>query len=247
MQLDPRSYVSLHLQLKNDIERKIIDGDYVDQIPSERELMKGYDTSRSTVRKAIGILVREGILEKRHGKGTYVSLKPIHNWLGHLSSTTETIQNMGMKPGAELITYKKMKPSAHIQQITGFEEVFFIQRIRYADNIPVGVECHYYPLAIGEALLKYDLNKVTLYDLVENDLGIQFLEAEQKISSGPAPDGFGKYLNVAEITNVQTTQIRTVVDEDRLTPEQRAERRSYICCFERALSQTEYLDGLLKE
>src|SRR5690625_7534922 len=90
MQLDPRSYVSLHLQLKNDSERKIIDGDYVDQIPSERELMKGYDTSRSTVRKAIGILVREGILEKRHGKGTYVSLKPIHNWLGHLKIGRES-------------------------------------------------------------------------------------------------------------------------------------------------------------
>src|SRR5690625_4636188 len=159
MQLDPRSYVSLHLQLKNDIERKIIDGDYVDQIPSERELMKGYDTSRSTVRKAIGILVREGILEKRHGKGTYVSLKPIHNWLGHLSSTTETIQNMGMKPGAELITYKKMKPSAHIQHITGLEEVFFIKRIRYADRIQVGVECHYYSPHIRAALVAYDVSK----------------------------------------------------------------------------------------
>ncbi|HLS60257.1 MAG TPA: GntR family transcriptional regulator [Virgibacillus sp.] len=202
MQLDPKSYLSLHLQLKNEIERKIIARDYVDQIPSERELMETYDTSRSTVRKAIGILVREGVLEKRHGKGTYISIKPIHNWLGHLSSTTETIQNLGMKPGAELISYKRMKPSAHIQHITGLEEVFFIKRIRYADRIPVGVECHYYPLKIGEALMAYDLDKVTLYDLVENDLGIQFIEAEQKISSGPIPTGFGKYLNIEENTNV---------------------------------------------
>lgn len=202
MLLDPKNYLSLHVQLKNEIEKKIVDGEYVAQIPSERELMKEYDTSRSTVRKAIGILVREGILEKRHGKGTYVSLKPIHNWLGHLSSTTETIRNLGMKPGAELITYKKMKPSAYIEKITGFKEVFYIKRIRYADNIPVGVECHYYPLAIGEALMRYDLNKVTLYDLVENDLGIQFLEAEQIISSGPAPAGFGQYLNLEENANV---------------------------------------------
>src|SRR5690625_6774998 len=101
--------------------------------------METYYTSRSTVRKAIGILVREGVLEKRHGKGTYISIKPIHNWLGHLSSTTETIQKLGMKPGAEVISYKRMTASAHIQNITGFEEVFFIKRNLYIERILVGV------------------------------------------------------------------------------------------------------------
>lgn len=38
--------------------------------------------------------------------------------------------------------------------------------------------------------------------------------------------------------------ISDVVAEDRLTPEQRAERGSYVGCIAGALSQTEYLDGL---
>lgn len=184
MSLDYDSSIPLHIQLKIIIEKLISEGIFTEQIPSERQLMEDYGTSRSTVREAINFLVREGILEKRHGKGTFVSLKPFHEWLGNLSSTTETIRQMGMKPGAKLITHQKITPTPYIQERTGFTEAYFIKRIRYADAIPIGVENHYYPVTIGKKLIEYDLENATLYDLVENDLGIQFAEADQTISSG---------------------------------------------------------------
>ena len=40
--------------------------------------------------------------------------------------------------------------------------------------------------------------------------------------------------------------ISDVVAEDHLTPEQRAERGSYVGCIAGALSRTEYLDGLTR-
>ncbi|MFD1038982.1 GntR family transcriptional regulator [Virgibacillus byunsanensis] len=200
--LDQKSYLPLHLQLKNKIEKQITDGEFLDQIPSEREFMNEYDISRSTVREAINLLVREGILEKRHGKGTFVSLKPLRDWLGNLSSTTETIRDMGMKPGAKLITHYKTTPPIHIQERTGFKEAYFIKRVRYANDIPIGVERHYYPIAIGEELIKYDLDNATLYDLVEHELGIQFAEADQTISSGQLLQEDLGYLDVPPHTNV---------------------------------------------
>ncbi|ASK62547.1 GntR family transcriptional regulator [Virgibacillus phasianinus] len=184
MPLDYKSSIPLHIQLKIIIERKVAEGTFNDQIPSERQFMEEYAVSRSTVREAINLLVREGILEKRHGKGTFVSLKPIHDWLGNLSSTTETILQMGMKPGAKLITHFKTTPSAYIQERTGFKEAYFIKRVRYADDTPIGVEHHYYPVKLGMDLIEYDLENATLYDLVQNELGIQFAEADQTIGSG---------------------------------------------------------------
>lgn len=184
MSLDYDSSIPLHIQLKIIIEKRVTAGIFTDQIPSERQLMEEYNTSRSTVREAITLLVREGFLEKRHGKGTFVSLKPIHDWLGNLSSTTETILQMGMKPGAKLITHYQTTPSAYIQERTGFKEAYFIKRVRYADDIPIGVEHHYYPITLGKKLIAYDLENATLYDLIENELGIQFAEADQTISSG---------------------------------------------------------------
>jgi GntR family transcriptional regulator len=192
----------LHIQLKDIIEKQIAERNLSGQIPSERQFMQEYNISRSTVREAINLLVRQGILEKQHGKGTFVSLKPIHDWLGNLSSTTETIRNIGMKPGAKLITHYKTIPPTYIQEQTGFKEAYFIKRVRYADDIAIGVERHYYPISIGEELIKYDLDNATLYDLVENELGIQFAEADQTISSGQMLQEDMVYLDVPTNTNV---------------------------------------------
>lgn len=198
MELDYTNSIPLHIQLKEILEYQIAKGILSGKIPSERQIMEEYQTSRSTVREAINLLVKEGILEKRHGKGTFVSLKPIHDWLGNLSSTTETIRHMGMKPGARLITHYHTTPSIRIQEQSGFREAYFIKRIRYADDIAIGVERHYYPVEIGENLVQYDLDNATLYDLVENELGIQFAVADQTISSGKLLTEDQTYLDIPE-------------------------------------------------
>ena len=43
------------------------------KIPSERDFSEDLGVSRMTVRKAITELVSEGLLERRHGSGTYVA------------------------------------------------------------------------------------------------------------------------------------------------------------------------------
>lgn len=198
MTLDYNNSMPLHIQLKDIIEDKIANEKYTDQIPSERQFMEEFNVSRSTVREAINILVREGILEKKHGKGTFVSLKPIHEWLGNLSSTTETIEQMGYKPGAKLVMHHKETPSEYVQKRVGFREAYFIKRVRYADDIPIGIERHYYPVTIGEELIKYDLDHATLYDLMQNELGITFAEAQQTITCGPLLEEDQMYLDIPE-------------------------------------------------
>src|SRR5699024_12310703 len=95
-------------------------------------------------------LVREVVLSKKHGKDTYVSIKSLDSCLSQLSSTTEVIRNLGMKPGAKLIDFKKVAPSQAIQKRTGFKEAYLLKRLRLADGDQIGVEQQYYPLYIGE-------------------------------------------------------------------------------------------------
>lgn len=66
----------MYITLKNDIMRKIYDGIYKDGdiIPSERILSDNYKMSRDTVRKALELLEKDGIIHRRLGKGTVVSL-----------------------------------------------------------------------------------------------------------------------------------------------------------------------------
>lgn len=196
MPLDYNNSIPLYIQLKKEIEEKIIRGKFKDRIPSEREIMDEYYVSRSTVRQAIDELVKEGILEKRPGKGTFVSRKHINDWLGSLSSTTETIQRMGMEPGAALVETKIVSLSEQLQDITGLNEAYFIKRIRYANNIPIGIESHYYPISLGKKIIGFDLNKVTLYDLLENHFGIHTLQADQVIRADKVSEEDAKLLRI---------------------------------------------------
>lgn len=212
MKIDTTEAIPLHIQLKKIIERQIVEGVFTDKLPSEREFMEEYNVSRSTVREAIILLVREGVLEKRHGKGTFVSLKPIHDWLGHLSSTTEVIRHMGKEPGAKLVTHYRVEPDEFIRELTGFEDAYFIKRVRYADDIAIGVERHYYPREIGEQLAQYDLNEATLYDLAQEELGIQFAEADQSITCGPLLEEDKQLLDIPE--DAITLIVRRMIKDD---------------------------------
>src|SRR5699024_252235 len=186
MALDYNNSIPLYVQLKQRIEQNILDGIYIEKIPSEREIMDEFYVSRSTVRQAITELVSEGVLDKRPGRGTFISMKLIEDWLGNLSSTSETIQRMGMEPGAKLIQSEVVELPAPLKKITGITKAFHFKRVRYADQTPMGIENHYYPIHLGKKIRTYDLNKVTLYDLLELQLGIHTFEADQIIKAGNA-------------------------------------------------------------
>ncbi|KZO01790.1 GntR family transcriptional regulator [Pseudobacillus badius] len=235
--LNPKDPVPLHIQLRNKIEGLINEGHYRNKIPSERQLMDEYEVSRSTVREAVAHLVREGIVEKVHGKGTFISSKVIQDWLGSLTSTTETIRKMGMEPGARLITHGIIEPPEEIVEATGLQKAYFIKRVRYANDIPLAIELQYYPVDIGSQLAKFDIDKGTLFDLMEENLGIQLAEAEQLITSGFLSAEDAELLEVADSFNVLNTERKLMDHSGRLIEYYVASFRSDMYSFRIKLSQ----------
>lgn len=235
--LNPKDPVPLHIQLRNKIEGLINEGHYRNKIPSERQLMDEYEVSRSTVREAVAHLVREGIVEKVHGKGTFISSKVIQDWLGSLTSTTETIRKMGMEPGARLITHGIIDPPEEIVEATDFQKAYFIKRVRYANDIPLAIELQYYPVDIGSQLAKFDIDKGTLFDLMEENLGIQLAEAEQLITSGFLSAEDAELLEVADSFNVLNTERKLMDHSGRLIEYYVASFRSDMYSFRIKLSQ----------
>ncbi|MFI6286460.1 GntR family transcriptional regulator [Streptomyces sp. NPDC051018] len=64
----------LYQQVADAIRRGIASGDYPpgSPLPSEAQLIERYEVSRPTVRNAISALRSEGLIEVRHGKGSFV-------------------------------------------------------------------------------------------------------------------------------------------------------------------------------
>lgn len=195
--------IPLHIQIKDLIQAEIHDGKYKEKIPSERELMERFSVSRSTIREAISHLVREGVLQKVHGKGTFITTKKsVHEWLNALHSFTETVQNMGMKPGAKLLYTNVVTACEKEKAILKEDSLFTIARIRTADNLPIAIERHYYGKAIGTKLQRYNLEISTIYDLIEKELQIMIVEAEQIIKCKQISDEDAAHLQLERGVNV---------------------------------------------
>jgi DNA-binding GntR family transcriptional regulator len=73
--IDPRGYDRAYEVVAMRLEKRIRDGEfpYHSPLPSEPALAEWYGVSRTTVRSAIDRLVTAGMVEKRLGKGTYVT------------------------------------------------------------------------------------------------------------------------------------------------------------------------------
>jgi len=183
LKLSETSTVPLHVQLRMIIEKEIQKGAFNEKIPSERLLMERFQVSRSTVREAVSLLCQEGVLEKKHGRGTYIkSCTPVEEWISNLNSLSKTIENMGMIPSAKLIQ-KQIQSNSTIPLNISTEEHYLIERLRFASQLPIAIERHYYPLGIGKLLSTYDLGQIVIYDVLEHELGLTLWETDEMITS----------------------------------------------------------------
>ena len=71
---DAESSTPLYLQLANKLANGISSGFWQpdEALPSERVLSETLEISRVTARKAIDMLCERGLLNRRHGSGTYI-------------------------------------------------------------------------------------------------------------------------------------------------------------------------------
>ncbi|MDY0393465.1 GntR family transcriptional regulator [Virgibacillus halophilus] len=213
MSLNFDSPEPLHTQLKKKLKEDILKGCYKKKIPSERVLMDRFSVSRTTVRMAVSMLVNEGILEKSHGKGTFISSTPVQDWLGAFKSFTETIENAGMTPSSKLLFQGIVSPPRNIGEALEVEKCYLIERLRFADDLPIAIEKHFYSVEIGKELEKYDLNSVVIYDVLENKLGINLWKAKQSIKSGTAIKHDAENLSIPEASSVLLSE-RTIYDPE---------------------------------
>ncbi|QKG18939.1 GntR family transcriptional regulator [Actinomadura verrucosospora] len=139
-----------------------------DALPSERRLVEDLGVSRPTLRQAVDGLVAEGLLERRHGSGTYVAEPRIAVPLT-MTSFTEDMIRRGMKPGGRVLSFRTETAGARIGRrlaLSPAEEVFTIRRLRLADGATMAIETLYLPRALMPGLRRDVLEGRSFYDLL---------------------------------------------------------------------------------
>lgn len=131
------------------------------RIPSERDLAASWGVARMTLRRAVDVLVTEGLLERRHGSGTYVLPRPCVRLLGLTSFTTD-MRERGMVPSSRLLAFSRGPAGetlAHGLQVPVGTEIVSFSRLRLADDLPMAVETVWLPRRLVPGLTGADLDR----------------------------------------------------------------------------------------
>jgi DNA-binding GntR family transcriptional regulator len=130
------------------ILEKIKSGEYTkgQSIETEHELIEKFGVSRVTVRQATNNLVAKGYLSRSQGSGTFVSSQKVVGRTTNVKSFTEEMKDMGKVASTEVIEFKIITASPEIAQKLQMETggpIYFIRRLRKADDIPMMLETSY--------------------------------------------------------------------------------------------------------
>ncbi len=196
--LNSESYSPLYRQLMQRLKNEIASGVYPvhSRIPSEQQLCDTYQVSRVTVRKALTTLVREGLLLRHQGKGTFVAVPRIQRDLKEVTSFHTACQMKGCNASSRVI-------HAMLQHATQEDEeslhlspgkmVLEICRLRSADHSPVMIETNHFSDSYA-FLLEEDLTG-SLYEILLKH-GIEPQQAVHDIALSYASTSQAKLLEV---------------------------------------------------
>ena len=150
-------------------------------LPSENELVHKYQVSRATVRQALALLEREGLIYKTRGKGSFISKNRVRYPLTEFMPTTQDMHRRGWKPGIEVLSFEEIEtrsPLTEALELKSGDTVYELCRLRLGNDTPVGIQWAYLPVKICPGMIKLDLN-TSLVQTMETVYGIKFWSAHE--------------------------------------------------------------------
>jgi len=190
--LDRQSKLPLYQQLY-----EILSGDLArgvwrpgDMIPTETELTQRYGISRITVRQVLDMLVKDGLIYRQRGRGSFVAHPPIQQPVARIISFTEDMRQRGFAPGTQVLVAELLSASVEIAgrlSVEPGEELAHIQRLRQADGEPLAVEDSYLVHRHCPGILTHDYAAQSLRETLARDYGLRLARASQTIRAIQAP------------------------------------------------------------
>jgi GntR family transcriptional regulator len=182
--IDPQSHLPLYYQIKQNLLSLLADGKYSagDLLPSEGEMGDCYGVARLTVRQAVGELVREGILIRERGRGTFVAQPKVTHMMVRAAGFSERIRQSGQTPSSKVLSFEIIpftsELSAHLDLEIG-DFIYKLMRIRKADNDPHMIQTTYLEKNRFPGLDKIDFTSNSLYAILQDQFGCLITTAEK--------------------------------------------------------------------
>lgn len=169
------------------------------KLPTENELAQFHGVSRVTVRRALGELARERLIERRPSAGTRVIYRPAPAPItADISGVLANLADMGRRTAVELLAFDYVPAEGAVAQALGVGPDQLLQRsvrVRSVDGLPFSYLTTHVPESISVTFTRHELATRPLLDLLER-AGVKVEHARQRISAGLATPDVAKALGV---------------------------------------------------
>ena len=186
--LDRHSAVPLYYQIQQGLLEHIRSGKLKPgkPIPSEEDISRQLRVSRMTARQALKALCHLGVAYSQRGKGTFVSGIKMEKNIRQVLSFSQEMVARGARPRSRAIAFELRSADSEVAEalrIRPKDPVFFLQRVRLDENIPMGVETAYLPQQLYPDLVtKYD-PRTSLYQSISRLYGIDIVIADEIVEA----------------------------------------------------------------
>jgi GntR family transcriptional regulator len=186
-------------RIQNAIRQRIDSGELKpgDVVDSERELARIHGVSLMTARHALADLAQEGMVERRHGAGTFVAPPQVH--FNKLLSYTEQMASLGLTTHSRIVSSVIVIREHEIAERLGLSptcRLLKVERVRSAGDEPVALEVCYLSAEEFQALVELPLEKTSLFGALERECGVELAYADEEIDATHADHRIAKLLNI---------------------------------------------------
>ncbi|MEP3431217.1 MAG: GntR family transcriptional regulator [Roseibium sp.] len=177
-------------EIGHSLMRSILSGEYLagGYLPSESALMKAFGVSRVTIRLALDVLRDANLVVGHKGKGYFIRNIQAVQDLGRLQGFGELMAPLGVNTCSRVLSGEVVVAPPAVASALGIErggQVVKLSRLRMALNEAMSLDVSFFPLEIGENLLKLDLAHEDVFTLIETELGIEIGYADISMTIVP--------------------------------------------------------------
>lgn len=203
IRVDKNSAEPLYLQIQKILQDQIRSGNLPPgmQIPSEIELAEQYQVSRMTARKSIDGLVAKGLLFRQPGKGTFVAEDTLSYGFSTMLSFSQTLSKRGYKVTTEIMRQEIITGPPYVCEQLHLDpciEIIIIRRLRFVNDKPMAIHETYLDSRAYRDVLKYDLSKESVLEVIEHSAGFPMAYTNDTIRAVNADGEVSRLLDLPE-------------------------------------------------
>lgn len=186
--LSGRPQAPLYHQVYTILREQLMEGRYTPDkaLPGELDLAEHFQVSRVTMRRALDELVREGLIERARGRGSFARPQPANTPIaGDASGLLENLVSMGLKTRVTVISMDLLPAPDDVAAqlaLAGGAQVLKTVRVRSVDAGPIALLTTFVPEPIARGFSRKALGQKPMLTLIE-EAGVAVARAEQSMSA----------------------------------------------------------------